>query len=288
MILAFAPLIPLAALGAVGRAWHERDPRILAILSVLGGVLMFEVVAFRLGAINIAERYFIYAIPLMVLLAALVARPVAKSPAELREERQEVQRGWTPRYLAARRRQRRVLTSAGAICAVAMLVPGLFTTYSEMFHTGIGSEDAEQLAWILNPGSQQAKRYLAFKAQYAGITSEAKSLDSLDAGKGGIMVDDAAECVPTIILASKHPSEFTIPNDVNYTFLFGAPYQNGIHYLLVSDPHTEGGALDSLDREWPNLYDTGAGLGTLVTTVSLPACTTYRLYRVTPKTGGSD
>ena len=115
VILAFAPLIPLAALGAVGRAWHERDPRIFAILSVLGGVLMFEVVAFRLHAINIAERYFIYAVPVMVLFAALIARPVAKSAAELREERQEKQQGWTPRYLAARRRQRRALTLAGAI-----------------------------------------------------------------------------------------------------------------------------------------------------------------------------
>ena len=64
-------------------------------------------------------------------------------------------------------------------------MPGLFTTYHEMFHTVIGSEDAEQLAWIVNPGSQEARSYLAFKAQYAGITSEAKSLDSLDAGRGG-------------------------------------------------------------------------------------------------------
>jgi hypothetical protein len=289
VILAFAPLIPLAALGAVGRAWHERDLRILPILSVLGGVLTFEVVAFCLGAINIAERYFIYAIPLMVLFAAVIARPLAKSPAEIREERQEREQGWTPRYLPARRRQRRVLTSLGAICAVAMLAPGLFTTYHEMFHTQIGSEDAEQLAWILHPGSQQAKDYLAFKAQYAGIKGEADRLDGLDAGKGGIMVDDAVQCVPSIILASKHPGEFTIPNDVNYTFLFGAPYQDGIRYLLVSDPHIKGGgALDSLDRQWPNLYDTGAGVATLVTTFSLPACTTYRLYRVTPKTAGSD
>jgi hypothetical protein len=53
-------------------------------------------------------------------------------------------------------------------------------------------------------------------------------LDRLHAGKGGNMVDDADGCVPQMILASRDPAEFTIPNDVNYVKLFGAPYEDGI------------------------------------------------------------
>ncbi len=77
-IVAFAPLLPVVAAVAVARAVREREARILAVLAIVGGVLLFEIAAFALGAINVAERYFIYAIPLVVLLAAMVARPAAE------------------------------------------------------------------------------------------------------------------------------------------------------------------------------------------------------------------
>ncbi len=279
VILAFAPLIPLAALVAGARAWKERDPRILAVLSIVGGVLLFEVGAFDRGAINIAERYFIYAIPLMILLVALICRPLPQSATEMREERAERELGWAPRYLPVRRQQRRILTLVCAICGVAIIVPGIFTTYHEMFHSLLGAGERDELAWIIDPGSKAAKQDDGFKAQQAAVVAEAGKLDALHSGKGGIMVDDTDNCAPNIILASRHPSQFTIPNDEKYSFLFGAPYASGIRYLLVSDPHI-GGTLDSLDREWPTLYDTGAGLGTLVTGFSIPACTSYRLYRL--------
>ena len=160
------------------------------------------------------------------------------------------------------------MAAAGAVVA---LIPGMFTIYHEMFYTLIGQSDAEQLAWIIMPGSPVAKQYEVFRGQYKGIAAEeAAWLDSLHAGKGGIMMDDAVGCIPQVILASRHPDEFTIPNDVNYTEMFGAPYQDGIRYLLVSDPHSEYGSLDSLDREWPTLYDTGDGLGTRIQTAADP------------------
>ena len=153
---------------------------------------------------------------------------------------------------------------------MAAVIPSLFSTYHEMFYSVLGQEDAQQLAWIVMPGSPMAQQFGVFRHQFKGIAAEAAWLDSLHAGKGGIMVDDAVGCIPQVILASDHPSEFTIPNDVNYTELFGAPYQDGIRYLLVSDPHSEFGTLDSLDREWPTLYDTGDGLGTRIQPCRFP------------------
>jgi hypothetical protein len=280
-ILAFAPLLPVVGAVAIVRSIRDREPRILAVLAVMGGVVFFEIVAFTFGMINLAERYFIYAIPLIVLLAAIVARPAPKTDAEVREERIEQDTGVRPRYLATRRLQRRLLSAIAGVAAVVALIPGMFTIYHEMFYTLIGQSDAEQLSWILMPGTPVAQPYEVFRNQYKGLAAEAAWLDGLHAGKGGIMMDDAVGCIPQVILASRHPSEFTIPNDVNYTELFGAPYQDGIRYLLVSDPHSEYGSLDSLDRQWPTLYDTGDGLGTRIQQVQIPGCTTtYRVYKL--------
>ncbi len=230
--------------------------------------------------INIAERYFVYAVPLMVLLCAVIATPLPKSALEAREELLEAEQGWPPRYLPLRRRQRQIFTSMGAGLAVLLTLPGLFTSYHEIFRSALGVADAEQLAWIIQPSGTLAKKYRAYQLKEPGIVREAKALDALHAGRGGIMVDDALPCVPEMILASADGSQFTIPNDVNYTGLFGAPYSDGIRYMFVSDPHSATGALDSLDREFPTLYDSGAGLGTLVSTITIPACATYRLYRL--------
>ena len=167
-ITAFAPLLVAILALAIARAARDREPRILAVLAIVGGVLLFEIVAFALGLINVAERYFIYAIPLAVLLAGVVARPAPRTAAEVREERVEQEIGVTPRYLNVRRRQRRLLTTLAGAGAVLALIPGMFTIYHEMFYTLIGQSDAEQLAWIIMPGSPVAQQYEGFPRAVQG------------------------------------------------------------------------------------------------------------------------
>jgi hypothetical protein len=176
-----------------------------------------------------------------------------------------------------------VLSASLALAAIVLVLPGSFTAYHEMFYGALNSEESNQLSWIVHPGSKLSNLNLQFKYQYAGIQREAAFLDSLHARTGEIMVDDSDGCIPQIILSSRHPTQFTIPNDVHFIDDLGAPYQDGIRYLLVSLPGP-GGTLDALDREWPDLYRTGAGLGTLVHQAILPACTSFRLYKLYPVT----
>jgi hypothetical protein len=254
---------------------------VLAILSILGGVMAFEVPGFALGLILDSFRYLIYAIPLMVALAAFLARPIPRSSAERREELVRAHTGIAPPYLAVRRRRRMALSAALALGAIVMVLPGSFTAYHEMFYGVLNSEESNQLSWIVHPGSKESRLNLDFKEQYIGIQKETAMLDSLHAGIGQIMVDDSDGCVPQMILTSRHPTQFTIPNDVHFVEDLGAPYEDGIRYLLVSLPGP-GGTLDALDREWPTLYRTGDDLGTLVNQSVLPACTTFRLYQLYP------
>ena len=94
-ITAFAPLLVAILALAIARAAWDREPRILAVLAIVGGVLLFEIVAFALGLINVAERYFIYAIPLAVL-SGVVARPAPRTAAEVREDGSSRRSGLRP------------------------------------------------------------------------------------------------------------------------------------------------------------------------------------------------
>lgn len=279
-VLSLAPLLAVATVAASVKAIKERDLRLLAALSVLGGVEMFEVAAFATGKILTSYRYLIYAIPLMMVVAAFLAAPLAKTAAEIREERVEAAEGWTPRYLPVRRRQRALFSLSGAVAAIILVAPGCFTTYGEMFHSYLGRFEDQQLSWILYPKSKAAMANLDFREHSSAVNSAASTLDSLHAGTGGIMIDDGVECVPSIILASHHPRQFTIPNDVHYIDDLGAPYQDGIRYMVVSDPHDAAGGEDTLDLQYPTLYATGAGMGTLISQLSVPECDTFRLYRL--------
>jgi hypothetical protein len=258
---------------------------LLAILVVFGGVLTFEVAGFALSAISTTFRYLIYTVPLVVALVAFLTRPLTKSATELREEKLFLHTGNAPRYLEARRRQRIMLSRVLGLAAILLVLPGTFTTYHEMFYNSLDGDRSGELALIFHPHSKEARVARDVGRQWAGIGKMVTLLDSLHAANGQIMVDDADGCAPQIILRSKHPRQFSIPNDTHFVEKMGAPYADGVRYLLVTDPSDKyGGGLDSLDREWPSLYLTGAGLGHLVNESKIPACATYRLYHLYPVT----
>ena len=283
-VVTLAPLLVVAAVAAFARAWRDRDVRILAIVTVLGATVGFEFVVFLMSMILDSYRYLIYCIPLTVCLAAYAGRPVPKSRAETVEEQLLKQQTYEAPYLAIRRRRRALLSCALAVTAVAAFLPGIFTAYHEMIYAPgrLSEEEKTQLAWIVAPKSNLGRKY-SYDSEYApGIARQAAAFDSLHASHGTLMLDDAVGCVPLMILKSKHPEQFAIPNDIDFVERLGAPYEDGVRYMFVADPRGTSGALDSLDREWPTLFDSGAGLGRMVYTVTLPGCTTYRLYKLYP------
>jgi hypothetical protein len=279
--LAFAPVYPLVLVFGFVRMVKSRDLRFLAILAVAGAVVAFEISTYTLGQLAHQERYFIYSIPFLIMSLAYVFRPLPKSSIEQAEERVALIDGRSPRYLGARRRQRELLSAMFGLCAVVMTVPGMFTTYHEMFHTSFGSEEELALQYVLYPGTHLAK-VDPYTGYYPAVLGVARMLDDLRTRRGGIMVDNFSSCIPQVITASTNPAEFTIPNDQDWLEKFGVPYQFGIRYMIVPDPKGLGNGLDALNSEYPTLYATGDGFAVRQDQFSIPACNTFRLFRLLP------
>jgi hypothetical protein len=261
-----APGLVVLVLVAAKRAWHERDPTVVAITSILGGVMVFEIGAFALGKTGYAFRYYIYAVPLAAMVAACLARP-----------RPLGRQRWV---LVVGRRLLPVGKSTFAVWAVALSLLGIFANEHAMLYSRYDSLDQLNLSFVLWPGSESA-RLDPLRGQWASIQVVAHQIDALRVGHGAVMVDNFEPCIPQVIMSSKNAKQFSIPNDQDFVQRLGAPYQQGVRYLLAAQ-QAGFGLVDALNRQWPTLYADGGGVASLVGTIHFAGCPDMRLYRVIP------
>jgi hypothetical protein len=267
------PALPVLAVLALRSGWRQRDRAVLAVLAILGAVVAFEVAAYTLGQIAWALRYLIYAIPFTVMLAACYARPEL-----LRGETRLPERPrWT---LVTTGHTYLVRNLVAALVALALAASCIFATEHTMLYTGYDIPDQQNLTYVLWPHSPAAKAN-SLRGNWRAVGAEAARLDALHLGHGAIMVDNFNPCIPNLLLQSKHPKEFAIPNDEDFIQKMGSPYQTGVRYFLVPKPVGLGLA-DSLNKEWPTLYYDGAGLAHLVGAVDMSGCPPFRLYQLIP------
>ena len=277
---AIAPLLIAAAILSLLKGWRARDARVLAPLSILGSVVLFEIAAYTTNQIFPWFRYYVYGVPAIVLLCACLAAPPYPGRRivviDLRAGRDFAREG--PSILL------KANVGAGwmGLLAVALAAPGILTTAHTLGTPGgLGGSDRIQFNYILWPHAADS-RTTGIPKIYNSAATEAKVLDRMHLMPGSLVVDNADSCIPNLILDSKHPEQFGIPNDVGYIERLGSPYDFGIRYLLVPDPAVAG-AIDSLDREWPTLYRDGAGIATLAGQLNWAGCPTFRLYKVIPR-----
>jgi hypothetical protein len=268
---ALAPVLPVAMMAALLYALKRRDLRFLASVAIPGGVLLFAVVAFTLGQTAGWFRYFITAVPLLVMLAASVlAGALAGRRDAIADDAGTTDEPGLPRHLA------RFGIAATVVVVAAVSIP---TTGWAMLYSTVAGEEQQHLLYILRPDphSQGQKDE---KHRYEGTAKTARYLDNMKLPHGGILVDNFSPCVPYILLDSRRPLQFVIPNDRDFERSVADPATFHIKYLMV--PPTAGyGTLDALNRAWPKLYEDGAGIATLVKELSGPGCPTFRLYKVT-------
>ncbi|HET9692728.1 MAG TPA: hypothetical protein VFP61_16395 [Acidimicrobiales bacterium] len=272
-----APLLLIAVGLAAVRASFWRDGCPVVVAGVLGSVLGGEVVLYAAGDTFHWLRFYVYAVPLTVMLAAaalLAERSVPAARTGSRAERAV--------RAVARSGRRAVL---GAL-AVAVAAPGIATTASALAdpaqpHT---KDERFYIAPVFQPSSVDG-RAAAPAQKWAQMRDLAARLDAMHLGDGALAVDDAVQCVPYVILDSAHPTQFRIPNDEDFVHSFGALYPRGVRYLLVSDPSAVG-VPDAIDQRLPGVYANGAGVATLVHTFTYSQCPTFRLYRVLPSATG--
>jgi hypothetical protein len=86
-----------------------------------------------------------------------------------------------------------------------------------------------------------------------------------------------------IFLSSRRPEQFVVTSDRDFPMVLADPRSAHVRYFLVPDPNRKlgFGSLDPLNRQYPGIYDTGAGLGRIVrefhSSDGLPG---WRLYQL--------
>ncbi len=250
---ALAPLLPVLLVGSAGVALVKRDWRVLAPLGVLGGALLFDLLALLNNDITNSFRYFIIAFPLGVLL-------VASLIAALQAPR-------TARLGSTTRTSRGASSSATPLRALAAVVLTLVvmtftaaTTASAIFNPNVGVYESVQLGFIFHAHPSQSD--IKQKNNYDWILAIGDWFASRHLPDGDVVVDNFTACVPPLITTINQPRLFVIPNDRDFERILADPISFHAQYILESDP--QGAAPTAVSIEYPNLWNTGAGFTKMV------------------------
>jgi hypothetical protein len=295
-ILYLEPFFPLIAIVVVLFAVQRAEVDALVPIGVFGAVLCFEAYAQLKGATFAWFRFFLMTVPLTIVLASLIwslpaDRPrIGASPSEatlsgghpLRRARfaPHPPQTWLWRKLSALvafviTPSRGRSTLGGAAITLCLLV-SLPTSWWGMLNPLVGTQ-AEQsgLCAIANP-----KKCPVQPSSLRNNWYVASYLDRLNLPNGSVLMDTFTGW--DVWLASSNHLQYTITSDDDFIAAVNDPRAYGIRYILVSDP-AEDGAADAINKRYPTLYKDGAGIATLVMSVtSTGDDITMRLYRLNP------
>jgi hypothetical protein len=231
-------------------------------VAILGAVVAFAVFGFLTGRTLGWLRYSIAIIPLVSILALAILAP---NPHEAGEPKPEVTR--------FRRLSNRAMGLA-AIALIALAVPVGAVTMLDPGQNPQAGGEAFQLRPILFPSESLAT--ITPFGQYNIGHEAATYLDGMHLDNGTVLVDGAMGF--PIILESNHPTQFITTPDRDFQEALLDPTSFGVKYLLV--PEDVGyQSLDALNRAYPGIYQTGAGVGQLVKQFSAGG-NNWRLYQV--------
>jgi hypothetical protein len=204
--------------------------------------------AYATGAILRSLRYFIVAVPLATVLGALLL-PRGRQAARL------------------------------AVIPIGMLALALPTGAAEMLSPTVNHFEAAPLQAAFNHGplpEDQQRAALRFKTD----REVARYVDALHAPRGSVLLDDFIGFA--IVLGSQHPDQFVITSDRDFQAALADPAASGIQYVLVPPPDAPLSRLDAINRAYPTMYQSGAGIAQLVQLFQDVSDYGYdwRLYRI--------
>ncbi len=273
-IFYLAPALPVIAIIALYLARRRRDIGVLAPITVVGGGMAFDLLAYIDNSIQPWFRYFITAVPLEVLL---VGSLFAVAPALVG--------GGAPAPVTGRAG---IWLRAGiaTLISLLLLVPSSVTTVMGMANPKVGYEETQHLGYIF------FKHPTAFEDEsrttYPAIVQMADYFAREHLADGQVVVDNFSECIPNVIVVSPNPDIFVIPNDRSFQRTLADPLTFHAHYILDVDP-TGDGALTAPNISFPNLWSTGDGFAKVVHTFRAKGqCPKFRLFKVVghPNSGG--
>jgi hypothetical protein len=161
----------------------------------------------------------------------------------------------------------RYTKNTGIVVFCLFLLTSLPLSLTATLNPAIDGSDASAIQTLFTSGPLTRLQTYA-EERYVEDKYIAAHLDSLKLKTGTVLMDDF-NTYP-IFLASDNPTQFVITPDLDFTRILADPVAYGVQYFIVPNP-AQGGILDALNRAYPGIYTSGAGLGKLVATYIDPS-----------------
>jgi hypothetical protein len=258
-------LLVLLFAGAV-QIFRRRAHEAVVPLAVFGAVLLFMLAAYLRGTIFGDLRYFIAVIPVAILLIG------ALLPG--RQPRPPVARP----LLVSNRPPGRLVSIGMSALLIGLAVASLPISAIGMSDRSVAPTQSDELSPVFNFVHHPGAGLVALRRNVTE-RAVAHAVDALHLGSGKVLLDVFVGY--PIVLYSDRPNQFVIPSDRDWRVAISDPASDGVEYFLVPSPTNPLAALDDLNRTYPGIFQTGAGIGQPVATFpGIGHSGAWRLFQV--------
>jgi hypothetical protein len=246
-LLAMQPFVGIAALVAVAHSALSRTADALVPLATFGAVLAFSVWGEYSGTTFGFVRYYVAAIPMVIVIALILWRPAA-APSRV-----------------------------GAALVCASLFIAIPVTAVSMLNPVIGNHQL-----LLGISSLFGRSSTATQDQWHRRMSVDERLmadyfDRKNLPEGSVLTDTFTTW--GLFQASEHPRQFVVTSDYDFGSKLNRPWERGVRYIVATN--SGNAALDAINQRYPTMWDDGAGIGELVYSgEGAFGQEQYRIYRV--------
>ena len=259
-VMGIAPALAVVGAGLV-IALVRRKPEALVPIVLLGASLAFSIWAFMSGRSWGNIRYYIVVVPLVTLAAgALLAR--------LNRRHAMASVRWPANFLIT-----------GVILALVAL--GLPAGLSAMHDQRVGRGTSDKVRLLVGSDSMQSEAVVSWQRQHEAARALDRHLDGLALPSGSVLIDVAFGF--PVVLQSRQPDIFVITPDRDFPAVLADPAVFGVGYVVVTPPLGYG-QVDAIERAYPGMYATGAGIADFVQQFGSGGdLGSWRLYQVRPR-----
>jgi hypothetical protein len=256
-LFSIQPLLGIAVILATARAVSTRRIDPLVPIGAFGTVLMFAGWGQLSGSTFGWFRYFMAAIPMVIVIALVFWTPPTRpaAPADTRWRR------------------------CGAALLGASLLVGIPVTAKALLdpEINLGATSVIGVASLVDPAryppDKQVDRRVGIDDRLVAAYLDAKALP-----RGSVLLDTFQTW--WLWLSSENLKQFVITSDYDFPSVLNRPWESGVRYIVLTNPATNV-AVDAITRRYPTLWDDGAGLGYLVFSAPGPdGRERYRVYQL--------
>lgn len=258
-LFSIQPLIGIGLIIAAAQSFWTRRVDPLVPVGGFGAVLAFAAWGQYTGSTFGWFRYFMAAIPMVIVIAL-----VLWSPAHPARGRWRVDSAWT---------------RLGAAMLGTSLFVGIPVTAKSLLDPDInvGATSVLGVASLFAPDRYPPEQRFDRRV---GIDDRlvAGYLDAKELPPRTVLLDTFQTW--WLWLSSDNLKQFVITSDYDFVSALNRPWESGIRYIVLTNPATNV-AVDAITKRYPTMWDQGAGMGELMFSAPGPdGQERYRVYRL--------